>query len=218
MAAVQVRHLQSSTLLQYPKHQCRISSHRPNSVFIVKAAVASSNGLQLIKSGKMRPIVPKEASDIIESEGFILLDVRPIWEREKAYVSGTPHVPLFIKDEDNSVLTLLKKWVHFGYIGCWTGQQFTTINPEFVQQVEKLVPDKKSKVLVACGEGLRSLMAASRLYEYGYRNLGWLAGGFNRAGDDDFKAVEGEEKLQYAAIGGASYYFLKVLLFLQAVK
>uniref|UniRef100_A0A7N0T3E2 Rhodanese domain-containing protein n=1 Tax=Kalanchoe fedtschenkoi TaxID=63787 RepID=A0A7N0T3E2_KALFE len=213
--AVQLNNSPNSVISLHPKRSCRTISHRANAVSLVKAA--SSNGLQLIKSGKLRPVVPKEAEAIIESEGFVLLDVRPTWEREKAHVAGTPHVPLFLKDEDSSPLTLLKKWVHFGYIGCWTGQQFTTINQDFVQQVEKVIPDKTSKVLVACGEGLRSLMAASRLHECGYRNLGWLAGGFNRAGDGDFKTIEGEEKLQYAAIGGASYYFLKVLIFLQAV-
>lgn len=60
-------------------------------------------------------------------------------------------------------------------------------------------------------------MATTRLYYGGYKNLGWLAGGFNRAEDDDFPAVEGTEKLQYATIGGASYYFLQLLNFLEAV-
>lgn len=64
----------------------------------------------------------------------------------------------------------------------------------------------------------RSLMAASKLYNGGYRNLGWLAGGFNKAADSDFPDVEGTEKLQFATIGGASYYFLQLLIFLQAVS
>lgn len=61
------------------------------------------------------------------------------------------------------------------------------------------------------------MTAASKLYNGGYRNLGWLAGGFNRSQDNDFTAVEGKEKLQYATIGGASYYFLQLLILLQAV-
>lgn len=61
------------------------------------------------------------------------------------------------------------------------------------------------------------MMAASKLYEGGYRNLGWLAGGFNRATEGDFPEIEGKEKLQYATIGGVSYYFLRLLLLLQAV-
>ncbi|KAK9290524.1 hypothetical protein L1049_008694 [Liquidambar formosana] len=184
---------------------------------LYKSTAVSSNARQLIQSGTIRPIPPKEAALAMNSEGFILLDIRPEWEREKARVSGSLHVPLFVKDIDNSPITLLKKWVHFGYIGLWTGQNFTTTNSEFLQQVEMALPDKDAKVLVACGEGLRSMMAASKLHEGGYRNLGWLAGGFNRAGDSDFPAVEGPEKLQYATIGGASYYFLQLLILLQAV-
>ncbi|PSS34682.1 Rhodanese-like domain-containing protein, partial [Actinidia chinensis var. chinensis] len=137
----------------------------------------------------------------MKSEGYVLLDIRPEWDREKASVSGSLHVPLFVEDRDNSLLALLKKWVHFGYIGLWTGQFFAMINPQFLQQVEMEVPDKGTKVLVACGEGLRSMVAASKLHEGGCSNLGWLAGGFNRAKDDDFLGVEGTEKLQYATIG-----------------
>ena len=60
-------------------------------------------------------------------------------------------------------------------------------------------------------------MAVAKLHNGGYKNLGWLAGGFTRATEGDFPAVEGSEKLEYATIGGASYYFLKLLLLLQAV-
>lgn len=59
------------------------------------------------------------------------------------------------------------------------------------------------------------MVAVSKLHEAGYTNLGWLAGGFVRAKDGDFP-VEGDEKLQYATIGGVSYYFLKILNLLQA--
>lgn len=178
--------------------------------------LVNASAKQLIESGTIRSIRPKEAATSINLEGFKLLDVRPEWEREKARVPGSLHVPLFTEDMDSSPITLLKKWVHFGYIGLWTGQKFTTINPEFLVKVEGLLPDKDVRVLVACGEGLRSMMAASRLHEAGYRNLGWLAGGFNRAGDGDF-SVEGTEKLQHATVGGVSYFFLKLLILLQAV-
>ena len=60
-------------------------------------------------------------------------------------------------------------------------------------------------------------MATSKLYERGYRNLGWLAGGFSRANDGDFPDLEGTEKLQYATIGGVSYYLLQLLILLQVV-
>ncbi|CAL1378762.1 unnamed protein product [Linum trigynum] len=208
-------------------HHYHYQQSKPNSLFSttkrqtpnlqVRAASEATNGRQLILSGAIKPIPPKDAAIAITSEGFTLLDVRPEWEREKARVPGSVHAPLFVKDQDTSPVTLLKKWVHFGYIGLWTGQNFTTLNPDFLLQVEALVPDKNSKLLVACGEGLRSVMAASKLHQAGYRNLGWLAGGFNRSVDGDFPAIEGTEKLEYATIGGVSYYFLQLLILLQAV-
>ncbi|KAI3899509.1 hypothetical protein MKW92_016612 [Papaver armeniacum] len=181
-------------------------------------AAASISGKKLVQSGTVKAISPKEAIPVMNNEGFLLLDIRPIWEREKAHIPGTLHVPLFIKDEDYSILTLLKKWVHFGYIGLWTGQKFTTINPTFLSQVESSVPNKDEKLLVVCGEGLRSLMAISNLHEGGYRNLGWLIGGFNQAKVADFPSVEGTDKiLQYATIGGVSYYFLQLLNLIESV-
>lgn len=65
---------------------------------------------------------------------------------------------------------------------------------------------------------IRSLMAVKRLHDGGYKNLGWLAGGYNRAKDTDFPGgVKGPTKLQYATIGGVSYFFLQLLLLLRAV-
>jgi hypothetical protein len=56
-------------------------------------------------------------------------------------------------------VTLLKKWVHLGYIGLWTGQGFTKMNDRFVEDVAAAVVagdgSKDAKLLVACGEGLR---------------------------------------------------------------
>ncbi|KAK9153500.1 hypothetical protein Sjap_000980 [Stephania japonica] len=173
---------------------------------------------ELIQSGTVQSLSAKEAVSAIHNENFRLLDVRPSWEREKAYVSGSLHVPLFIKDLDNSPLTLLKKWVHFGYIGLWTGQQFTTINPEFLGKIATLAPDRDAKLLVACGEGLRSLMAISKLYnEGGYRNLGWLVGGFNTA-DDGCDSSVGADRTEWRTIGSLDYLLLQTRLDLSAVS
>lgn len=67
------------------------------------------------------------------------------------------------------------------------------------------------------GLSLRSLIAIRALHKEGYKNLAWLAGGFNRAGAADFPGIEGTSKLQYATIGGASYFFLQILLLLRVV-
>ncbi|KAG7576538.1 Rhodanese-like domain [Arabidopsis thaliana x Arabidopsis arenosa] len=172
------------------------------------------SGKELILSGKVRAVEPKEAKTVVASEGYVLLDVRPAWEREKARVKGSLHVPLFVEDTDNGPITLLKKWIHLGYIGLWTGQRFTMFNDEFTLRVVEAVPDKQSKVLVVCGEGLRSLAAVSKLHGEGYKSLGWLAGGFNRVTEGDFPEIEGTEELRFATIGGVSFYLLKLLVLL----
>ncbi|KAL3826112.1 hypothetical protein ACJIZ3_022141 [Penstemon smallii] len=214
--AIQLKHHHTSTL-SHRQPPFSASPQPPRAASLTVHAVLGGRAQELIKSGAVIPILPKDAASAMESQGYKLLDIRPQWEIEKARVSGSLHVPLFVEDKDNGPITLLKKWVHFGYIGLWTGQYFTMFNPDFVDQVQNSVPDKDSKLLVACGEGLRSMMAIAKLHQKGYKNLGWLAGGFNRAADDDFPVVEGTEKLQYATIGGASYYFLQLLLILQAV-
>lgn len=117
--------------------------------------ISAVSGKELILSGKVRAVEPKEAKTVVASEGYVLLDVRPAWEREKARVKGSLHVPLFVEDTDNGPISLLKKWIHLGYIGLWTGQRFTMFNDEFTLRVVEAVPDKESKVLVVCGEGLR---------------------------------------------------------------
>lgn len=138
------------------------SSHRklPNSPakpLAVRAATSngSISGRELVEQGIVRPVTAKEVASAIGREGYVLLDVRPAWECDKARVGDSLHVPFFVEDTQMDPLTVLKKWVHFGYIGLWTGQRFTTINPEFMAWVDRLVPDREAKLLVACGEGLR---------------------------------------------------------------
>ncbi|KAL1331013.1 hypothetical protein HN51_048270 [Arachis hypogaea] len=218
MATHQLNHMfKTSMVKNHKKQQPRTPRFHVFNNATTSSTTTPMSARKLIESGTVKTIFPKDASIAMNSEGFLLLDVRPTWETEKARVVGSVHVPIFVEDTDNSPVTLLKKWVHFGYIGLWTGQYLTTLNPEFLGQVEVAIPDKGTKVLVACGEGLRSMAAASKLYNGGYKNLGWLAGGFSRSKDDDFPGIEGTEKLQYATVGGVSYYFLQLLILLQAV-
>lgn len=117
--------------------------------------VLSGGQQELIRSGVVRAIPPRDAASALQAQGFRLLDVRPAWEWEKGRVGNSLHVPLFVEDTGTGPITLLKKWVHFGYVGLWTGQCLTTINERFLPEVEEMVPDKEDKLLVSCGEGLR---------------------------------------------------------------
>lgn len=113
---------------------------------------------ELVRSGAVKAVRPRDAAEALGAEGFRLLDVRPEWERARASVRSSLHAPLFVGDDDMGPVTLLKKWVHFGYIGLWTGQAFTKMNEGFVADVAAAVAGdggKDAKLLVACGEGLR---------------------------------------------------------------
>lgn len=148
--AVQLTHLYGTPITQRPTPPLR---GRRTAGSRVRAV--ARNAQELLKSGEVQAIRPKEATTAMDSDGFRVLDIRPAWEWEKARLKGSIHVELFVKDEDNGPISLLKKWVHFGYIGLWTGQYLTTFNPDFIREVEVAVPDKNTKLLVACGEGLR---------------------------------------------------------------
>ena len=112
---------------------------------------------RLLRSGDIPTIAPQNAKRLLADENlaYKLLDVRPMWEREKAYVAGSIHVPLFVEDEATDAVTLLKKQIQFGFGGAWLGQRFTKPNVDFLAQVEEALPRKDEKVLVACGEGMR---------------------------------------------------------------
>eukprot|EP00271_Cylindrocystis_brebissonii_P014288 TRINITY_DN355_c0_g1_i1.p1 TRINITY_DN355_c0_g1~~TRINITY_DN355_c0_g1_i1.p1 ORF type:complete len:258 (+),score=36.63 TRINITY_DN355_c0_g1_i1:254-1027(+) len=169
---------------------------------------------ELINSRVVKAWPPKEAGKLVvenpSGATWRLLDVRPSWERERSFIDGSVHVPLFIEDDGTDVLTLLRKQIQFGFGGWWLGQRLTKRNEDFVQQVRGLVPSLETPILVACGEGLRSLLAIDELYEEGYSNLAWLAGGLNNAREGDFAGVEGETLLQFATAGGVQGILLKI--------
>lgn len=172
---------------------------------------------ELVQLKVIKPIAPADAHQLLSQEGYKLLDVRPIWEWEKSYVNGSYHIPLFVEDEDTSYLTLFRKSIQMGYGGVWMGQRLTKRNEQFLEQVQSAFPEKDQKVLVACGEGLRSLLALDELHDDGYTNLAWMDGGFSRSRGENFPDVQGSTKLQFANIGGAAEYLLKFLLFTQSM-
>lgn len=167
---------------------------------------------ELVISKKVMAWTPKEAGRILSegNENWKLLDVRPIWERERAFVSDSLHIPLFVVDDDDSFLTAIKRQIQFGFGGWWLGQKLTKKNENFVEEVKQLTTSVDTPIMIACGEGLRSLMAIEALYEAGYEKLGWVAGGLNNSREGDFASVEGETKLQFSTAGGVQGILLKV--------
>ncbi len=58
------------------------------------------------------------------------------------------------------------------------------------------------------------MLAIDELLNAGYTNVAWVGGGFNSVRDGDFLNVGGSTKLQWATIGGASEYLLKLTVLL----
>jgi rhodanese-related sulfurtransferase len=98
---------------------------------------------------------PRQAWELLQqNKGAVLVDVRT--KVEHAFVGhplGAIHV-------------------------AWKEAPDWQINPEFVAEVEKLVPDKNAPVLLLCRSGQRSLDAAKILEEAGYQRLINIVDGF----------------------------------------
>eukprot|EP00244_Chara_vulgaris_P009919 TRINITY_DN4369_c0_g1_i3.p1 TRINITY_DN4369_c0_g1~~TRINITY_DN4369_c0_g1_i3.p1 ORF type:complete len:333 (-),score=41.14 TRINITY_DN4369_c0_g1_i3:647-1645(-) len=171
---------------------------------------------QLLQSGEVQSRWPAEARPLLSEGGCRLLDVRPVWEYERAHLKSSLHVPLFIEDTDTSPVGLLRSSIHMGYGGVWMGTKMMKRNENFVDQVQGLAAND-DKLIVACGEGLRSLLAVEELYDAGFTNVVWLRGGFSSAKLDDFPDVVGHTELRFATMGGVSKLFLNLTLFLMNV-
>ncbi|GBG68615.1 hypothetical protein CBR_g3156 [Chara braunii] len=171
---------------------------------------------QLVQSGAVQSQWPAAARPMLSEGGCRLLDVRPAWEYERAHLKSSLHVPLFIEDTDTSLVGLLKSSINMGYGGVWMGTKVVKRNENFVDQVQRLAAND-DKLIVACGEGLRSLLAVEELYDAGFTNMVWLRGGFNSSKPDDFPDVVGDTELRFATVGGVSKLFLNLTLFLMNV-
>ena len=66
-------------------------------------------------AGKVRNVPAGDFQNLV-NEGYIVLDVRPHTEREKAPLVDAVEVPLFVPDEEMSISTLLKKSTAFGMV------------------------------------------------------------------------------------------------------
>jgi len=116
-----------------------------------------------------------KSSDLKASldSGFEILDIRPDYEYERIHPSKCVHVP-FIKEEnmDGGINSIINKWKN-----TVASKEDTDM---FVDAVRKRyrIKGSSAKLVVACGEGPRSLLATYALNEAGFKDAKWLAGGF----------------------------------------
>lgn len=100
-------------------------------------------------------LTPQESWQLMQQNpAAIMVDVRT--HMEHAYVGhpiGAVHIP-------------------------WKEAPGWEINPNFIEEVAKLVPEKERPILLLCRSGQRSLAAAQALEQAGYRHLVNIVDGF----------------------------------------
>ena len=72
------------------------------------------------------------------------------------------NVPLFVEDDDGSLVGALKQAVAYGTGGFWRGARHVKPNDAFLADVRAAVPPA-TPIVVACQKGLRSLSACELL-------------------------------------------------------
>ncbi|XXG52837.1 hypothetical protein AAC387_Pa03g1044 [Persea americana] len=142
----------------------------------------------------------KEAKELVEEEGYVVLDVRDKTQYDRAHIKSCYHVPLFIENKDNDLGTIIKRTVHNNFSGLFFGLSFTKLNPDFVKLVKGQF-STDSKLLLVCQEGMRSTAAANKLEEEGFQNLSCITSGLQSVKPGAFNS-EGSSELQNVGKAG----------------
>ncbi|KAI3881788.1 hypothetical protein MKX03_001028 [Papaver bracteatum] len=158
----------------------------------------------LIREEKVKSLTPREAGYAIQLSYKTLLDVRPSFERNKAWVKGSTWIPIFDVDSKLDAGALSKKVTNFLLGGWWSGIPTLSYENQFISRAEQQFP-KDTDLIVACQKGLRSLAACELLYKAGYTNIFWVQGGLEAAEEEDFDR-EGPQPFKFAGIGGVSEF------------
>ena len=90
-----------------------------------------------------------------EAENSVYLDVRTEMEFAQGHPEGAINIPIAVP-----------------------GPAGMMPNPDFLNVVQKILPDKEQPVFCGCQVGMRSQMAADLMAQLGYSNLANVQGGF----------------------------------------
>ncbi|KAL3700816.1 hypothetical protein R1sor_018838 [Riccia sorocarpa] len=144
----------------------------------------------------------EEAKEMVEKDGYKILDIRDKTQYERSHIPSSVHVPYFIENTDSDIGTVINRQLHNNFAGLLYGLAYTKPNPEFIQEVTSKFEDREqSKLLLVCQEGLRSGYAAEKLEGVGFKNLAYINAGLNKVPPGVFPK-EGEKELQDAGKGG----------------
>lgn len=116
----------------------------------------------------IRRISPKEAANLVQTEGYAYVDVRSEVEFEQARPAGSVNVPLLHKDAAGAMVP----------------------NPSFLAAMRSAFPPG-SKFVIGCQGGVRSMKAAQSLVAHeGYAEIVEQRCGFGGARDPGGAIVE----------------------------
>jgi rhodanese-related sulfurtransferase len=91
-----------------------------------------------------------------------------------------------LQQNNDAILVDVRTKVEHAFVGhppgaihiAWKEAPDWQVNPKFVAEVEKIVPDKNAPILLLCRSGQRSLDAAKALEDAGFRRLINIVDGF----------------------------------------
>jgi len=92
----------------------------------------------------------------------------------------------FLQQNTDAILVDVRTKIEHAFVGhplgaihvAWKEAPDWQVNPKFVTEVEKLVPDKNAPILLLCRSGQRSMDAAKALEVAGYQRLINIVDGF----------------------------------------
>ncbi len=115
---------------------------------------------------QLEPGEAKTAMD--EAENSVYLDVRTEMEFAQGHPEGAINIPIAVP-----------------------GPAGMVTNPDFLNIVQKTLPDKEQPVFCGCQSGMRSQMAADLMTRLGYSNLANVQGGFGGKVENGVLVVAG---------------------------
>ena len=97
-----------------------------------------------------------------------------------------------LKNNSDAVLVDVRTKVEHSFVGHppgaihipWKESPDWQVNPQFVAEVKKVVPNNSAPILLLCRSGQRSLDAAKALEDAGYMHLVNIVDGFEGSLDD----------------------------------
>lgn len=141
--------------------------------------------------------IPAEEAQKNMRQGAVIVDVRSPSDYDQGFIEGSLNVPLYRAIQGWGLAANVRR-AAFAFFGIYGSE----LNPNWLAEMEEKVP-KNKKVVVACSRGgtinargtkfgfeSRSLKAAFRLQNAGYRSVQHLKGGISQWERDGLPILE----------------------------